>query len=147
AVPADRSWEQPWQRTTLGSDPPAARHPQGGSRPCRGLGAAREAGAVPAPTTDEPETRADRLRRKTLRGVEILITPRLLREQIEYLRHGPAPEPDGDGSGAEGPAEPAAVEPEPEPDRIEPHFGSSPWARAAVPVTDGPGAQCNVCDW
>ncbi|MCB1249309.1 MAG: methyltransferase domain-containing protein [Acidimicrobiales bacterium] len=102
---------------------------------------------MPAPTTDEPETRADRLRRKTLRGVEILITPRLLREQIEYLRHGPAPEPDGDGSGAAAPAEPAAVEPEPEPDPIEPHFGSSPWERAAVPVTDGPGAQCNVCDW
>jgi len=68
------------------------------------------------------ETTLSRFGRRARHGLRVLTTPRLWREQIEFLRHGPSP-------GAE-PAPTVA-------------FPASPWR----PLPPGIGTYCNICGW
>ncbi|MCX7621248.1 MAG: class I SAM-dependent methyltransferase [Acidimicrobiales bacterium] len=126
--------------------------------------------------TDDPtlitESAFGRFKRKFRRGITIITTPRLLSEQIAYMRHGRAPEANnaftnGTLAGSDGDPDPSLAEPpaDPTPDPV---FPDSPWQRFATGVTQtdndekGPDgttaangantgyrarAHCNVCYW
>lgn len=107
-----------------------------------------------------------RYKRKFRRGITILTTPRLLREQIAYMRHGPAQGPDSNGT-PEAPqtegTDAASAFPDATPNpKPAPVFPESPWKRLTrTGSTDAeihdeglgeahqrqPAARCNVCCW
>ncbi|MCU0271176.1 MAG: class I SAM-dependent methyltransferase [Acidimicrobiales bacterium] len=72
------------------------------------------------------ETPTARLGRRARRGAQILTSPTLLREQIEYLRHGPAP--------GTPPVEPTL------------RFPADPWHPLTESQWRSP-AVCNICRW
>ena len=77
-------------------------------------------GRAPMPVVEE--TAASRWARRSRHAVRVATTPRLWREQVEYLRHGPSPSA----------PPPRAVT-----------FPASPW-RDPPP---GDGHYCNICGW
>src|SRR5690349_883522 len=75
-----------------------------------------------APMPAVEETAASRWARRSRHAVRLATTPRLWREQVEYLRHGPSPSAPLPGDVT---------------------FPASPW-RNPPP---GDGHYCNICGW